>query len=65
MPLTEEQEKAGTRQLRQWLENDKRLVSDIYGSEHARPPRVIKTDHQVTFRDVSRAVGCHVDSAKK
>lgn len=38
-----EQEKT-TRTLKQWLENDRRVV---------------------TYRDVSRDVGCHVNLAKK
>ena len=69
MPLTAEQEKAGTRQLRQWLENDQRLVclpsgcSDFGIPEYQSP--VESANEQVTFRDLSRAVACHVDLAKK
>lgn len=44
MPLTAEQQKAATRKLKVWLENDRQIV---------------------TFRQVSREIGCHVDLAKK
>lgn len=69
MPLTAEQEKAGTRQLRQWLENDQRLVCLPSGRSDFGIPEyrslVKSANAQVTFRDLSRAVGCHVDLAKK
>lgn len=44
MSLSSSEQDNATRTLKQWLENDKRVV---------------------TYRDVSREVGCHVNLAKK